>query len=248
MTYKVVIIDDELATRKLIANMLKNSDAPIEVVGEAGNIESGLILIKEEQPHIVLLDIQMPDGSGFDLLKKIKERNFEVIFITAHEEYAIRAIKFSALDYILKPIEEKELLHGITNALEVIEFKMDTSEHYNTLLNNIKNENKKLVIRTKTSVYVIDIKDIVYCQSDRNYTFFYLMDGKKILTSRLLKDYEDILVQSNFIRCHRSYIINLNHLDRYDRRDGGIVVMKDGSEIPISRSIKDKFIEILESL
>lgn len=248
MTYKVIIIDDEGRTRSMLNKMVSQTNFSLEVVGEADGVESGLLAIQKHEPDIVLLDIQMPDGSGFDLLDRLKNRNFEIIFITAHQEFAIRAIKFSALDYILKPVEIEELESALENAIDAIQTKSDLSVRYDTLVNNLKHNNKRIVIRTKSSMYVFDVKDIVHCQSDRNYTYFHLSDGRKVFTSRTLKDYEDTLCLPDFIRCHRSHIININYLERYDRGDGGTIVMKDGTEIPLSRLSRERFLDILDSL
>ncbi|PKR82309.1 DNA-binding response regulator [Brumimicrobium salinarum] len=248
MAYRIVIIDDESRTRSLLTKMVEQTDFPIKVVGEADGVESGLKMIQKQEPDIVLLDIQMSDGSGFDLLDRTKKRNFEVIFVTAHQEFAIRAIKFSALDYILKPVEIEELESAVENAIDAIETKSDLSVRYEELLNNLKNNNKRIVIRTKGSMYVFDLKEIVHCQSDRNYTYFYLNDGRKICTSRTLKDYEDTLGLPDFIRCHRSHIINLNYLDRYERGDGGTIIMKNGTEIPLSRLSRERFLDVLDNL
>ncbi len=248
MSYKVIIIDDERRTRSMLNKMVSQANFPLEVVAEADGVESGLLAIKKHEPDIVLLDIQMPDGSGFELLDRVKNRTFEIIFITAHQEFAVRAIKCSALDYILKPVEIEELEDALENAIDAIQTKSDLSLRYETLVNNLKNNNKRIVIRTKTSMYVFDVKDIVHCQSDRNYTYFYLNDGRKVFTSRTLKDYEDTLCLPDFIRCHRSHIININYLERYDRGDGGTIVMKDGTQIPLSRLSRERFMEILDSL
>ncbi|RYM35462.1 response regulator transcription factor [Brumimicrobium glaciale] len=248
MEYKVIIIDDERRTRSMLNKMVSQTNFPLEVVDEADGVESGLIAIQKHKPDIILLDIQMPDGSGFDLLDQIKDKSFQIIFITAHQEFAIRAIKFSALDYILKPVEIEELESALENAIDAIQTKSDLSIRYDTLVTNLKNNNKRIVIRTKSSMYVFDVKDIVHCQSDRNYTYFYLNDGRKVFTSRTLKDYEDTLCLPDFIRCHRSHIININYLERYDRGDGGTIVMKDGTEIPLSRLSRERFLEILDSL
>ncbi|RFC54205.1 LytR/AlgR family response regulator transcription factor [Brumimicrobium aurantiacum] len=248
MSYKVIIIDDEGRTRSMLKKMVSSTNFPLKIVAEADSVQSGIDVINEHNPDIVLLDIQMPDGSGFDLLDRLRHRNFEIIFVTAHQEFAIRAIKFSALDYILKPVEIEELESALENAIDTIQSKSDLSMRYETLLENLKHSNKRVVIRTKGSMYVVDLKDIIHCQSDRNYTYFHLTDGRKIFTSRTMKEYENVLSLPDFIRCHRSHIINFNHIERYERGDGGIIVMKNGSEVPLSRQSKDRFMELLESL
>jgi len=245
MTYKIVIVDDENRTRSLLKKMISKIDLNLEVVGEADNVEAAKKVIQKHQPEIILLDIQMPDGSGFDLLEQPPNRKFEVVFVTAHQEFAIRAIKCAALDYILKPVEPEELNAALTSAIDVIQTKSDLSVRYETLINNLQSNNKRIVVRTNESLYVFDLENLMYCQSDRNYTYFFLADGRKIIASRTLKEYEDSLTAPDFIRCHRSHIINLNFLDRYDRAAGGSIIMKDNTEIPLSRSSKERFLEFL---
>jgi two-component system LytT family response regulator len=228
--------------------MIETLDFDVEIFTDGSSVASGIEAIERIQPDILLLDIQMPDGSGFDLLEQVETRNFEVVFVTAHQEYAIRAIKTSALDYLLKPVELSELKNTLENAITSLDNKKDLSAQYETLLNNIQSDKKKIILRTIESLYIFDINDIVRCQSERNYTNFFINDGRKIIISKTLKEYEDILQYPLFLRCHRSHIINLNYLDRYDKSNGGTIVMKDGSEVPLSRSSKDRFFEILDNL
>ncbi|MEX1192253.1 MAG: LytTR family DNA-binding domain-containing protein [Brumimicrobium sp.] len=248
MAYKVLIVDDENRTRTLLSRMIENMNLDVQIFPDGSSVSSGIEAIKRINPDILLLDIQMPDGSGFDLLEKLETRDFEVIFVTAHQEYAIRAIKSSALDYILKPIETNELEKAMENAITSLDGKKDSSAQFETLLNNIQSDKKKIILRTIESLYIFDINDIVRCQSERNYTNVFINDGRKIITSKLLKEHEEVLQYPVFLRCHRSHLINLNYLDRYDKSDGGTIVMKDGSEIPISRSTKERFFEILNDM
>ena len=248
MAYKILIVDDESRTRTLLSKMIESTGFDVEVFPEGSSVVSGIEAINRINPDILLLDIQMPDGSGFELLEQLESRDFEVIFVTAHQEYAIRAIKSSALDYILKPVEISELENAIKSAITSIKNKKDLSAQYEALLNNIQSDKKKIILRTIESLYIFDINDIVRCQSERNYTNFFINDGRKIIISKTLKDYEDVLQYPLFLRCHRSHIININYLDRYDKSNGGTIVMKDGSEIPLSRSSKDRFFEILDNL
>jgi len=228
--------------------MIETTGFDVEIFPEGSSVASGIEAIHRIEPDILLLDIQMPDGSGFELLEQLETRDFEVIFVTAHQEYAIRAIKSSALDYILKPVELSELEQALENAITSIKNKKDLSAQYEALLNNIQSDKKKIILRTIESLYIFDINDIIRCQSDGNYTNFFINDGRKIITSKNLKEYEDVLQYPLFLRCHRSHIINLNYLDRFDKSNGGTIVMKDGSEIPLSRSSKDRFFEILDNL
>jgi two-component system, LytTR family, response regulator len=245
---KALIIDDEQRTRELIAKMIESFDLGIEAIPRGENVKSGLEAIAAIQPDLVFLDIQMPDGTGFDLLKAVPEKNFEVIFITAHEEFAIKAIKFSALDYILKPVDPEELRAAVERALESMNAEVEPQQ-FEALQNNIQpNQKRRLVLKTQESVHVVDLDQIIRCEADRNYTSFFLKEGRKILVSRTLKDYETLLTGHNFLRVQQSHLINLNYVDRYDKGNGGAVVMKDGSEVPLSPAKRDIFFQILENL
>jgi two-component system LytT family response regulator len=245
---KALIIDDEQRTRELIAKMIDSFDLGITAIPAGENVKSGLLAIEEHKPDIVFLDIQMPDGTGFDLLKAIPNKNFEVIFITAHEEFAIKAIKFSALDYILKPIDPEELRGAVERALEGMSQQKETPQ-FEALQNNINpTQKKRLVLKTQESVHVVDLDHIIRCEADRNYTSFFLTEGKKILVSRTLKEYETLLTGHSFLRVQQSHLINLNFVDRYDKGNGGSVVMKDGSEVPLSSAKRDIFFQIIENL
>ena len=245
---KILIIDDEKRTRDLISRIISSFNLSVETIVEGESVETGIKSIEKHKPDLVLLDIQMPDGTGFDVIRGVSYKDFQVIFITAHEEYAIKAIKFSALDYILKPIDPEELQSSIVKALKNIESRTDEKQ-YETLTHNTTVSNKRrLVLKTSESVFVVDLDHIIRCESDRNYTNFYLENGNKIMVSKTLKEYEMLLSGNNFLRVAQSHIINLNYVDRYDRVDGGAVVMKDNSLIPLSPSKKDIFFRILENL
>ncbi len=245
---KALIIDDENRTRDLITKMVNSFGLNIEAIAGAGSVEAGIAAIEEHKPELVILDIQMPDGTGFDVLKAVNNKNFEVIFVTAHEEFAIKAIKFSALDYILKPIDQDELKTAIERALVTIDMRKDDSQ-FDALQHNIHPQQKKrLVLKTQESVHVVELDQIVRCESDRNYTSFYLNAGKKILVSKTLKEYETLLTGYNFLRVQQSHLINLDYVERYDKGNGGSVVMKDGSEVPLSQAKRDLFFKILENL
>lgn len=245
---KILVIDDETRIQELIIKMIHSFGFSFEVVAGGNNVESAVKSINDEQPDLVLLDIQMPDGSGFDVLRLVQNRNFEVIFITAHEEFAIKAIKFSALDYILKPVDPSELRTAIENAMEMLGTQREELR-YEVLQENIQTSTKrKLVLKTQESVFVVDPSDIIRCEADRNYTSFFLVNGKKIVVSRTLKEYDNLLAAHHFFRVHQSHLINLNLIDRFDRGDGGSVVMKDGSEVPLSINKRDLFFSVIENL
>lgn|SRR5574343_10249 len=245
---KALIIDDENRTRELIAKMITSFGFDIEAIPAGENVQSGIKAIEEIKPDIVFLDIQMPDGTGFDVLRSVKNKNFEVVFITAHEEFAIKAIKFSALDYLLKPIDSSELRAAVERAIQAVDDKKEDSQ-FDALQNNIQpNQKRRLVLKTQESVYVVELHEIIRCEADRNYTSFFLVGGKKILVSKTLKEYETLLSSHNFLRVQQSHLINLDYVDRYDKGNGGSVVMKDGSEVPLSPAKRDIFFKILENL
>jgi two-component system LytT family response regulator len=244
---KVLVIDDEKPTRDFIKRLIDSYHFGVEVFTDGENVATGVEAIHRLQPDLVILDIQMPDGNGFDVLKSIPVKNFEVIFITAFQEYAVQAIKFSALDYILKPIDSEELKQAIDNALNTITKKTDESQ-LNVLQHNMQqNSKRKLVLKTQESVHVVEIDDIVRCESDKNYTLFYFMNAKKILVSKTLKDFDTLLAGLTFFRAQQSHLINLNYVERYDRHEGTII-MKDGSAIPLALARKEQFFEILDAM
>jgi two-component system LytT family response regulator len=245
---KAVIIDDEKRTRELIAKMIESFGLGIQTFPIGESVESGLKAIETINPDLVFLDIQMPDGTGFELLKMIPQKNFEVIFITAHEEFAIKAIKFSALDYILKPIDPEDLRQAVLKAVNSIDHKREESQFEALQLNMQPSQKRRLVLKTQESVHVVDLDKIVRCEADRNYTSFYLVEGRKILVSKTLKEYETLLTSYNFFRVQQSHLINLDFVDRYDKGNGGAVIMKDGSELPLSSSKRELFFKILENL
>lgn len=245
---KVLIIDDENRTRDLISKMIRSFNLNLDVISMGENVLTAVQAIETVRPDILFLDIQMPDGTGFDVLKAIKDKNFEVIFITAHEEYAVKAIKFSALDYLLKPVDPEELKNATEKALKTLAFKKQESQ-FEALQNNIlPNSKKRLVLKTQESVFVVELEQIIRCEADKNYTTFFLNGGKKIIVSRTLKEYEILLSTYNFLRVQQSHLINLDFIERYDKANGGIVVMKDGAEVPLSNAKREQFFNMLDRL
>ena len=245
---KALVIDDEKRTRNFITMLIRSFGLDIEVVGQAESVVTALQEIKTHNPDLIFLDIQMPDGTGFDVLKALEDKNFEVIFITAHEEFAIKAIKFSALDYILKPIDPDELKSALVAALASMSLKKEESQ-FKALQNNLQpSQKRKLVLKTQESVFVIEMDDIIRCEADKNYTFFHLKNKKKILVSRTLKEYETLLSSYHFYRIQQSHLVNLNYVDRYDKFDGGSVIMKDGTAVPLSSAKKELFFQLLENM
>ena len=245
---KVLIIDDENRTRELIAKMIDSFGLDVKAIPEGENVQSGIEAIQKHQPDIVFIDIQMPDGTGFDVLRSIENKNFEVIFITAHEEFAIKAIKFSALDYLLKPVDTNEFRSALEKALVRLADNAEPHQFEALQKNILPNEKRRLVLKTQESVHVVELDQIIRCEADRNYTSFFLQDDKKILVSKTLKEYEILLTGYNFLRVQQSHLININYVDRYDKKNGGAVVMKNGAEVPLSPAKRELFFKKLENL
>lgn len=247
---KAIIIDDVKKIRESLSDMLSRYCPDITVIDEAESVATGLQKIQLQQPDLVFLDIEMPDGTGFDLLQKLSSINFKIIFVTAYEEYAVKAFKFSAVDYILKPVDKDELIEAVKKAEVAIE-KENLELKLKTLFLNIentKNQPRKLVLRTSERIYSIDISDIIRCESDKNYTEFFLNDGKKLLVSITLKEYDEMLSPYGFFRSHQSHLINLRYFDHYLKSDGGMAIMKDKSSVPVSSRKKDELLILIEKL
>jgi two-component system LytT family response regulator len=242
-----IIVEDEKHSRETLVGLLKRYCKNVAVVAEADSYRSGLAVIKEHNPDVVFLDIQMPDGSGFRLLEEVGQVNFEIIFTTAFDQFAIKAIKYSALDYLLKPIDPEELV----NALKKVEVRLSNqgvNENIQVLLENIKSKEPdphKIVLSTSEKIHIIETDQILRCESDNYYTNFFLIDGKKILVSKTLKENEEMLGGHNFIRPHKSHLVNVKYIKGFLRNDGGYIEMTDGSQIPVSRRKREKIIEII---
>ncbi len=249
-TIKAVIIDDEKNSRELISDIIKFHFPEIALY-TAENAAGGIAQINRIEPHIVFLDIDMPDGSGFDVLRNLNNYDFKkIIFITGHEEHAVKAIKFSALDYILKPVNANELVNAVKLALNMIK-ESNEQIKIETLLNNLSQLNSKserLILNTSDNIYIVDIKDIIRCQSDNNYTIFHTANLEKIVMSKTLKEYENILPEEIFIRIHRSHIININYISRITKKNSGFIRLKDKSEIPISPKKKELLLKMIKGL
>lgn len=247
---RTIVIDDEVKARETIRNMLNTYCPDIEIIGTAGSVNEGVKLLNKISVDLVFLDIKMGDGTGFDLLRKLKDVKFFVIFITAFEEFAIRAIKFSALDYILKPLDPDELISAVEKAKEAIE-KENISVRLEALFENLdmlNNKSKKIVLKTTGSVHIVSIADIIRCESEKNYTHFYIVGMEKITVSKTLKEFSEMLNDFGFYRLHQSHLINLTHVKRYDKVEGGSLVMDDDSLVPVSYRKKEELMKLFKSL
>lgn len=244
---KTLVVEDESKSRSMLLAMIQKVNPNLQVVGEANNVKDGVEKIKSLKPDLVFLDVSMPDGTGFDLLEQVQGQKFDLIFATASDQHAIKAIKYSACDYLLKPIDIDELKIAID---KVLEKKTGTPnmDNLNFLIQQLKKADdnfQKITLPTGNAYEIVAIKDIVRCEADASYTTFYLLDKRKIMVSFGLKHYEELLPSNEFIRVHHQHLINMNHVVRYLKEDGGYAVMVDGSKIELSRRKKDHFLEKL---
>ena len=247
---RAVIVEDEKRSRETLSGLLKLYCKNLTVVGEAENVREGLEVIKQQNPDVVFLDIQMPDGSGFKLLEQIKQISFDVIFTTAYDQFAIKAIRFSALDYLLKPILPNDLVNAVNKAEKNKQVQKSNS-NIKVLLENINRppaESPKIILSTSEKINIIKVDEIIRCESDDYYTMFYFTNGKRLLVSKTLKEQEELLSEHNFIRPHKSHLINVKYIKSYLKTEGGVILMENGSKIPVSRRKKEYIKEILSNL
>lgn len=239
---RAVIIDDEREGRNTLQNLLESLCKNVSIAGTANDVISGLDLIKKEAPDLVFLDIHMPDGTGFDLLERIEDVNFSVIFVTAYDQYALKAIKFSAIDYLLKPVEPQSLVEAVEKIKTQDSDYHLISKQISTLFRN-KNGFERITLPTFEGLRFIVLKDIIRCEADNNYTNFYLSSRERVLVTRTLKEYDNALSGLEFIRVHQSHLVNSKYIDRYIKGDGGYVIMTDGSKVEVSRRRKEEFLK-----
>jgi len=246
---KAFIVDDELQSRNFLNKMLMQHFPEISVIGEASTVKEGLEGLRKHQPEIVFLDIQMKGETGFDLLTGLPSINFALIFTSAFDQYAIRAFRFNAIDYLLKPIVTDELIDAVNKVKQkTLNAQLVSKSQVEQLYQDMKNMPKtheKIAIPTMDGFIIHPVNEIVYCKANSNYTEFYLPDNKCILSSYTLKQYDEILTSQAFFRAHRSYLINLAHVKMYKRNDGGLIMMSNGHEIELSRTHKDEFLHLL---
>lgn len=246
-----VIIDDDVNLRNGMKGLFSLYAPDIDIIGEADSVVSGFEVLNKLNPQIVFLDIQMNDGTGFDLLEKLSETNGKItshiVFITAYEQYAIKAFRFSALDFLLKPVGPDELEKVIEKIRTVLEKDNDYS-HIDLLLENIRKKAdnfKRIALSNSDGIHLLDISDIIRCESDDNYTKFFIKNRKPILISKTLKEYEELLTEHDFVRIHQSHLINLSYVKSYVKKDSGFVLMSDEHKLPISQRKREHLQEVL---
>lgn len=242
---RTLIIEDEPAVRKEI-EWLVQSETNCNLIGAATNVAEALVLIKATNPELVLMDIQLTDGTAFDILNKLTEINFKIIFITAYNDFAVKAIKYGAIDYLFKPLDENEFKLAFDRIYKI---NADNQQHktaqlsvINTQLQQQENSlENRLVLHTLEFLQILQLKEIIYCQSESSYTTFFLSEGRKIMISKPLKYYDELLPQRCFLRPHQSYLVNINCVDKFLK--SGTLILKDKTEIPVSNRRKEHIIQ-----
>jgi two-component system, LytTR family, response regulator len=241
-----VILDDELKVRSTIGALVAEHFPDIRILASVGSISEGYEAIVKYKPDLLFLDIELPDGTGFDLLKRFSQLTFKIIFVTGHQEYALDAIRVSALDYILKPVDPDELIRAVEKAGEIISHEEQMLK-FQALAENMQGRKvlKRIILHTSDHLQLVSVHDIVRAEADSNYTTFFLAGGKHILVSRTMKEFESLLSGSCIIRVHQSHLVNIDYIDRFVRKDGGYLLLKDGVKIPVSPNLKKQVLHAL---
>jgi two-component system LytT family response regulator len=243
---RTVVVEDEEHSRKMLMEMLHENCHAITVVASADSVKTALAVIEEQKPELVFLDIELQSETSFEILERLPEITFELVFTTAFDHYALKAIKFCAIDYLLKPIDLTELRVAVAKAEKRMN-RENLNRNLEVLLNNIKNNSQsthRIALSTLEGLLFVNVRDIIYCESNGPYTKFVFKQGDKIVTSKHLKEYEDLLGGYNFFRIHKSYLVNLQEIKKYIRGDGGQLIMSDGAALNVSKQRKEGFLNI----
>jgi two-component system LytT family response regulator len=244
---KILIVDDEPGIRDGLIQLLNSFCPEVSEIAEASGVEEGVAKMRSFQPDLLFTDVEMGDGTGFDLLEKIAPVGIPVIFITAHNKYAVNAFKFCAIDFLEKPIDVEDLiiaLGKVNDELSARDIKLQF-ESLREFMGNQNTEDKKIVLRDSKNIFFVKISEILHCVASGSYTDFHLLDGRKITVSKPLKEYEQMLTPFNFIRTHNSHLVNIKQISRLDKTEGGSVVLENGESIPISQRKWEQVLKLL---
>ncbi len=246
---RAIIIDDIHSIREKNTALIAKYCPNVAIIAEADSVASGVEAIRKYVPELVFLDVEMGDGTGFDLLQQLSPLTFKVIFITAYQEFAVKAFRFSAIDFLLKPIDPEELVAAVKKAEETLGKDMMELQ-FSTLLTNIARPKNisKLILRTAEKIYSVNVQDIIRCESEKNYTTFHLIGGQKLLVSTTLKEYETMLLPMGFFRSHQSHLVNMLYFDHYVKGDSNTIVLKDKSGVPLAIRKKEEFLQLLAEM
>lgn len=242
---KAVIVEDEARSVASLKKLLDDYCPEVELIGEATTVNQAIDRINNLKPQLVFLDIALPDGDGFEVLERIPDKTFQVIFITAYDKYAVRAFEFSALHYLLKPISSDELKNAIKRFWSKGDQK-DQDKQLAVLSENLNVKSKKLILPTSDGLSIIKLNELIRCEASRNYTTCYLSHNREQIVSKPLGIFEDILSDFHFVRVHNTHLVNLKYVNKYIKGKGGIVIMKDRTEIHVSKTRKNEFLEELK--
>ncbi|QGY44004.1 response regulator [Maribellus comscasis] len=243
MKIKSIIVDDEKNGRENLAGILNQYCPEIELLGQADSAESGISLIRKCNPELVFLDIEMPKADGFQLLEHFKDFHFEVIFVTAFDNYAIKAIRFSATDYILKPININELKAAVETVAARIRQKMENQRMKELVYNISQPQNPRIGLPTGDRIEFVEVEKIIRCQGEGNYTHIYFKESRHLFVAKTLVEFEDLLKEYSFLRVHKTHLVNLKHVVSYLKNDGGILQLTNGDSISISRRRKETVLQ-----
>ena len=247
---RAILIDDEISNLENLRALLEKHCPQVTILATAQNVSDAVDAMEKYLPDLVLLDIQMGEQTGFDVLKLLPARNFEVIFVTAYDQYGIQAVKFAALDYLLKPIDIEELISAVDKAEHKLEAQLPTSQ-LDFLLQQLKKPEtpvSKIALQMQSEIRYVTLSEIIRCEADNTYTHFFLSGGEKILVSKSLKEYADLLRPSGFLRTHQSHLVNPKYVKSWLKEDGGILLLMSGEKIPISKPNKDTVKQALQQL
>jgi two-component system, LytTR family, response regulator len=242
-----ILVDDEEIHRRGLRKLLELFCPEIQIIGEAVSFEEGKLLLTYTATDLVFLDIMLGDGTGIELLKSLPNRHFQVILVSAHDQFAIDAFRYATLDYLLKPIDADDLLTAVKRAQQQLKSNQThfQLEILRENLEKLTSQNRKMVLRDSDTIYVVMLSEIVYCKAEGSYTLFKLIDDREILVSKNLGEYEKLLENAHFIRSHHSYIINLNQINKFDKTDGGQLIMHGGSVVPVAVRKKEAILNAL---
>ncbi|MCI2228356.1 LytTR family DNA-binding domain-containing protein [Polaribacter sp. MSW13] len=242
-----ILVDDIPVALEMLETDLKKNHPEIEIIGAAKSVVDAAKLLRKNKPDILFLDIMLGDGTGFDILEIFPDLRSKIIFVTASDEYAIKAFKFAAIDYILKPYSDEDLTKAIEKAQDQIQPDKEQLNVLQEAVTSPNNKPNKISLHTSNKIIVVNIKDIVRCKSDNNYTTFYFNDNSKILVSKTLKYYADMLKEVGFLRVHQSHLINTRYIKEFIKSDGGYLILTDKSNVPVSVRKRAEVLEILNS-
>lgn len=245
--FTAVLVEDDKNNRDYAIEILKSSHPEINILGEYDNVSESISAISKLKPQLLLLDIDLKDGIAFEILKSIPSYDYRIIFISAHQDYALQAIKFSALDFILKPYSPSELIEAIDKVIDSLK-EDQYQKKIEAFFSNFETKSKKLVLKTSDAIHVLGIQDIIRIEADNYYSKVYLADGGDVVVSKTLKEFERLLQGYNFIRVHQSHLINLDKIKYFDKRDSGGIVMVNGDNVPVSSRKKQSIFNIIDKL